>query len=393
MVAKCFCLDWFAGPSAQVELFSPGSRHANTYQLKYTPPFRAAIRPPMEERHLGPGELSPVNTELDRLVATLDARAAVSGTSAAAPAPANSAALQEMTLLGGLLLDLMIPEYVKPDLRGERLFLEIGVDKDLLDFPWELMHDGDDFLCLKHAVGRFVNGVPSGIPGSKRPVSRFGTKLDTLSILIISVPHPQDRDGRKYENLPQAEKETQAICDSLGNVENVKLETLIGKEATYNAVYLALKHEHQIVHFNGHAHLDSKQPHLSGLVLFDKDITTGPIANFLTKQPPILCFVNACETAKTGGVQGWKNRHNIFGLAQAFLSTDAYLLGTRWKINDEAAAEFASKFYLSLLVDRKPLGLSVREARAACKSKSPDDEFAWASYVFYGDPRVCFACR
>ena len=57
---------------------------------------------------------------------------------------------------------------------------------------------------------------------------------------------------------------------------------------------------------------------------------------------PVLCFINGCETAETA--QG-KDRLNVYGLAQAFLETGAYLLGTRWKVSDSAAAAFAPTFY------------------------------------------------
>lgn len=389
MADERFRLDWFAGASAQVELFSPEAKGTNEYQLKYTPPFRSTIRPPLEKRLLGRGELTPINEELDKLVATLDARAAAAN-AAQAPATPDNVAIDQMTLLGNILLDLVIPNYVQADLRSGGLFLEIGMDKHLLKYPWELMHDGDDFLCLKHAVGRFVNGAPLTSPMQERPAARLGSALDMLKILIISVPKPQERPNLKYDRLPQAEKETEAICDTLSGIDGVNIiEPLIGKKATYNDVYLALKqHEPQIIHYNGHAYFDEEHAHNSALVLFDRDLTTGAIANFFSKKPPILCFVNACETAKEAKPR--KNRYDIFGLAEAFLSTDAYLLGSRWKINDKAAAGFAKQFYLSLIKEGKSLGTSILEARRACKDEAPDDEFAWASYVFYGDPRVCF---
>lgn len=391
MASKSFRVDWFAGPSAQVELLSPEAGGANQYQLKYTPPFRSTIRPPMEKVPLGPGELDPINDQLEKLAVTLDARAAVSGDMGPAVAASDNAAIRQMELLGNQLLDLVVPPYIQTDLRKGGLFLEIGVDKDLLDFPWELMHDGDDFLCMKHAVGRFVNGAPMGMPTTERPVARIGSSLDTLSILIISVPNPQDRGDLKYDPLPEAEKETKAICECLSSTDGVEIETLLGKDATFNEVYTALtQHEHQIVHFNGHAHCDKANPYASGLVLFDRDMTTGAVARFISKKPPVLCFVNACETAKTEGAKGWKSRYDIFGLAQAFLRTDAYLLGSRWKINDKAAEAFAGQFYHSLIIERKSLGTSICEARSVCKSEAPNDEFAWASYVLYGDPRVCF---
>jgi CHAT domain-containing protein len=166
---------------------------------------------------------------------------------------------------------------------------------------------------------------------------------------------------------------------------------LRGRDATYDNVFKALRQgRYQIVHFNGHAIFDEKNQHASALVLNDRNMTTGEVQRYLAKSPPILCFINACETAKIGVSRGWKDRYDIFGLARAFLETGAYLLGSRWKVSDKAAAGFAKKFYTSLLKEGKPLGKAILEARKACREESPLDELAWANYTLYGDPRVCF---
>jgi CHAT domain-containing protein len=117
-------------------------------------------------------------------------------------------------------------------------------------------------------------------------------------------------------------------------------------------------------------------------------MATGHIKGFC-KKPPVLFFVNGCEsTVGRGEGTQWKNRYDIFGLARAFLETGSYLLGSRWKIGDQGAAEFAKAFYAELLQE-KPIGRAIREARCACKGARPDD-FSWASYVYYGDPRLRF---
>ena len=121
-------------------------------------------------------------------------------------------------------------------------------------------------------------------------------------------------------------------------------------------------------------------------------MTTGPLASFFGQNPPILCFINACETGKSGvpaASPTWKRRYNIYGVARAFLETGSYLLGSRWKLSDDAGMSFATTFYDSLFKKGESLGRAVMEARAACKSTAADNDFGWASYVLYGDPRVC----
>jgi CHAT domain-containing protein len=385
--AKGLCIDWVAGPSAQVELFSPTMSAAGggqAFQMKYTPPFRATIRPPVEELNVGAGELDPIQLALTDLIKKAENNAA------------DAALLADMQLLGEELLTFLIPRYVQSDLRAGNLFLEIGMDTALLSYPWELMHDGEDFLCLKHSLGRFVNSS-SQLPTTLQPPSTLlGSALAKLSVLVISVPAPEPRQSAAgaalvYDKLQEAEAETTAIIECLAAVADVEPKVLIGKEATYHNVFSALKREQfQIIHYNGHAYFNDRKPYLSGLVLHDRDMTTGPLASTIGTKPPVLCFINACETAKSVQAASTGNRLDIYGLARGFLDTGAYLLGSRWKINDQTSAEFAKQFYTSLIQDGKSMGKATLEARKACKQAVPADVFGWASYVYYGDPRICF---
>jgi CHAT domain-containing protein len=310
------------------------------------------------------------------------------GTGAAA---GSNQVVDEAKLVGSLLYDLIIPDDVRGELRRNDLFLEVGSDEALLEYPWELLYDGEDFLCLKHRLGRFVN-VANPTPSNLRQPEQFST--DGLSILSISVPRPQPRPGgTAYEPLPAAEAETQAIVDTLAPLGNVvKLELLCGREATFDAVYTAIRDRgrYHIVHFNGHAFFNNQNPYGSGLVLFDQDMTTGQIVNFFKRKPPVFFFMNACETAATNSNRtDWRSRYDIFGLARAFLDTGAYLLGSRWKIGDTSAKNFAEALFKQL-ADFNTLGDAVKAARIKCREASSPNDLAWASYLFYGDPRVCF---
>ena len=392
---KSYCVDWFAGPSVQIELSSP-KNESEGYRMKYTPPFRRTIRPPVRELKVGKQALDPIKERLNELIRNLEGRSRA-GTGAALPPPApEKDILDDMELLGDQLYTFLIQQYVQADLRTRGQFLEIGMDSELMNYPWELMHDGEDFLCLKHFVGRFVISE-SAPPINMHPSTPLGSSLETLSILLISVPTPQPRSKtEKYETLEAAEAETKAMIDSLDGIENVELQVLPQKKATFDKVYRALKKgKYHILHFNGHAHFNDQHPHRSGLVLFDRDMETGQLSTTILSRarakPPILCFINACETARpVEGREGEENRLNMYGLARAFLDTGAYLLGSRWKVGDDTAKEFAKKFYTSLIKDGKSIGESIVHARKACKAAIPAELFGWATYVYYGDPRVCF---
>ena len=291
--------------------------------------------------------------------------------------------MDEMQLLGQQLLIQTLPSYIQGDLSPGRFFLEIGMDEALVGYPWELMHDGEDFLCLKHYLGRFVNSTSSA-PLVAYDTGRWSKPLQSLSVLIIAVPNPMPRGGINYEPLDQARKEADAIVKILTDHPDINVSVLRDVDATYNKVFQALSTPtYQIVHFCGHANFDDKKPPNSSIVLQDRSMATGSLSRYISMTRPILCFVNACESAMT------RESFNVFGLARAFLDTGAYLLGSRWKVDDHAATVFATKFYTSLLDEENPLGKAVYDARIACQKIAPDD-FAWASYVLYGDPRVCF---
>lgn len=382
-----FSVGWDAGPSSQIEVFSPDPQaNAADYKLKFTPPFRSTLRPPQQPLRLTQNRLDAFRRGLADLFVAADAR---SGDHAAAPTSADI--IKKTRIYGGQLLDSIAQQNVQDQLRGKDLYLEIGIDEPLIEFPWELLHDGTEYLCLKHKVARFVNLMEQTIPTNSPPDP---WTAGPLSVLIISVPIPQQRTGRPAFNfLTSVQKETDtiiAIVDSLGPA--AKRKTLVGQDATGDAVYQAIQDDrYHIIHYNGHAYFDAEQPTNSSLCLFDQDMEAGDILSYFGKRPPVLSFMNGCETAAMpGGGPTTKNRYDIFSLARAFLDTGSYLIGNRWKVGDEAAAAFADTFYKKLLLEGQPLGHVIREARKDCKAKMPDYDFSWASYIFYGDPRLCF---
>jgi CHAT domain-containing protein len=373
---------WEAGSSAQLELFSPQTTEDSQYRLKYSPPFRSTMRPPTSDVPLGLTELDPIAASLDQIVTFVDARGR------ARQAPAAGEALSHMRRVGRQLYDLVVLQDVQADLRADELYIEIGADEKLLDYPWELMHDGKDFLCLKHLVGRFVNLTrPPSLP--QKPLR--GWSAETLRMLLISVPRPQPRGRTTYDPLLGAEEETRAILETLLPLHS-EIEVELLRNPTFNEVYEAIdENRYHIVHFNGHAYFDNHDQYKSSLVLCDRDMTTGHLRNYFAKQPPVFFFMNACETTTTNSATGrWRDRYQIFGLARAFLDTGAYLLGSRWKIGDNGALAFARAFYTLLIKERRSLGTSIRNARVACKEAMPADDLSWASYTFYGDPRLYF---
>jgi CHAT domain len=292
-----------------------------------------------------------------------------------------------------MLYNLVIPNDIHGELAIEDIFLDVVVDESLITYPWELMHDGEEFVSLKYGIGRFVNNTNHGAISMLAPPPAFDE--GPLSVLLISVPRPVERDGKKFEPLKAAEAETEVIVDKLKKLRpEIELETLTGNDATFKCVIDTIRNRPRshIVHFNGHAEFDAQKPKSSALVLQDRNMPMSYLKTYFRRKPPALFFMNACETAATpanAGAGGATNQNHVFGLARPFLETGAYLIGTRWKVGDEGAKAFAAAFY-SQLNDGKPLGKMIRDARRACRNPERPDDLTWASYIYYGDPRLCF---
>jgi len=131
------------------------------------------------------------------------------------------------------------------------------------------------------------------------------------------------------------------------------------------------------------------------MVLHDGILTTGVMSQFL-RHAPILAFINGCETARSDDAipaadpstdeRSFVQMTRVFGIARPFLNKGSYVLGTRWRVSDTAASAFAEVFYKSVL-GGAPIGGAITDGRKAAYAKDPSD-LSWASYVFYGDPRL-----
>lgn len=392
MTAPRYLLDWFGGSSAVLDLQTDVEDEASRYLLRYTSPFRPTMRAPRQELSFGEYDLDQINQDLDEFSAR------VADVSRGEPTDGSVSAVDsELAELGRQIFEMVLPSHVKADLRRRGLFLELGTDEALLHYPWELMNDGTSFVCLSHHIGRYVNiRRPEA---NARLLPEPGTDLGQLRMLIIAVPQPKPLRGMRFQELPAVDAEVTAILETLGKI-GVEPDYISPQKASRTNVLKALRSPYHIVHFSGHAVFNPAAPNRSALIVDDADLTVGALTAQLTNQRSILFVVNACETTRPGRrdaaasrgeePSSWRDQYNIYGLARAFLESGAYLLGSRWKLQDQSAQRFASVFYDSLLQGGTPIGRAITIAREAVKDTAAPDDFSWASYVYYGDPRVCF---
>ncbi len=377
-------ITWDAGATAEIEFISP-EEGAGKFRLRYNPPYRTTLRSPVDSLMVGPLELENCQERLEQFAATVGLSAG-RGPGGAAAAP-ETMPVDQLKAIGLELYEFMLPRHVQADL-DEETFIELALDESLTALPWELMYDGEEFLSQRHAMGRFITlrtPLPAGVRSGRIPAA-----LDDLEVLVIGVPQPTPAAGQPvYDALPAARNEVREVVETLV-AAGVQPTLLLDADATYENVRAELRKPYHIVHYSGHAAFDDAHPDRSSLLLFDRPLRTGALMVSFSEHPPVFCFINGCESSRpeaAGAAPRWEARYNNYGLARSFLETGTYLLGSRWRLEDGPAQVFARTFYEALLGSGEPVGRAIATARRATAAAG-DDTCAWASYIYYGDPRI-----
>jgi parallel beta-helix repeat protein len=254
--------------------------------------------------------------------------------------------------------------------RVDYLWLEI--DENLLEIPWELMHDGKDFICLEYAVGRRI--LTQQLYEAKPP-----RIVDKPRFLLIGDPS---------EELPDAEKEIQLLKKHLESLPNIEVNTFLGSEMTKRDFLQTLSEgKYDCIHFAGHAGFNVGKPDESFLKFGDAPCYAFEAKRLIDEEnPPEIVFVNACSSAKEEGQTTFEK--DIGGLARSFLFKGSMgYIGALWPVHDEAVARLSVSLYTKL-ISGLTVGEALRQARKESFLMHKGKEIAWASFTLYGDPSL-----
>jgi class 3 adenylate cyclase/CHAT domain-containing protein/tetratricopeptide (TPR) repeat protein len=250
--------------------------------------------------------------------------------------------------------------------------LILNLDDNLIHVPWELLHDGNQFLSQRFSMGRVVR-TRQAIAGRKtRSLAR------PLKMLILA-----DLKG----DLKEAYHEGLQIRDYLNRDKDFINVSLRSEDITPDFIKSKIRN-FDLVHFAGHVEYNQQRPGESGWQLTSGIITGQDIMQMVgTTILPALIFSNACQSART---EGWGMEENfqnkIYGLANAFILAGVkHYIGTFWEVLDEPSRRFATEFYKNLL-SGMTLGEAVRTARIELIKSYGEETIVWASYLLYGDP-------
>lgn len=248
-------------------------------------------------------------------------------------------------------------------------YLRLHLEDDLIHVPWELAHDGGEFLSLRFATGRMVAARAKNAP--------------TVAPVDVSAPPVAVVVSNPSGDLPSAKEEGRAVAGLLKEGFRGTIRHLEGPVT--KAAFLQALRGAWLLHFAGHAQRGTPTVR-GGFRLSDGIATPEEVAVAVGNRAPALVFANSCHA--TGG--GWtENAQGVFNLASALLMRGSqHFIGPMWETPDSDALSFALRFYENSLAGI-PFGESARLGRAALAqgSRSP---LSFAGYVLYGEPRHGF---
>ncbi len=281
--------------------------------------------------------------------------------------------IQDIRKAGQVLYDELFTPGVKQLLRSSSADqLILNIDDHLVHIPWELLHDGQEFLSLKFGMGRVVS--------TRQPIAGDQRRRSAGPVTMLIIADPQG-------NLDAAYKEGVTIRDALSEGDEAFTVSFVSTAVGVEYVKMNL-HDYDIVHYAGHADYDPSDPLKSGWLLENGKWTASDVMRMAGGAPlPFLVFSNACHSGRTDPwTLGNDSQERIYGLANAFLlSGVSHYIGTFWEVLDSPSSDFAVEFYRSLN-QATPIGTAVTAARRRLVEMYGMENIIWASYMLYGDP-------
>src|SRR3989338_571047 len=276
--------------------------------------------------------------------------------------------------IGQLLWDQLLTKPVKDRLKAApTLDLILSLDEELIHIPWELLYDGENFLCLKFNSGRLVRTRQK-----ESPLPQYRSLTTKPKMLILTNPTDDLKsaylEGVSIKNQFERRRNEVSI-----DFKSTNIDTLYVKKNL---------RDYDIIHFAGHCEYDPDNPKNSGWVLKDGKFSTQDILMLSESLSlPTLVFSNACHSAQTlNYVMELDYQEKTYSLAAAFLFSGVrHYIGAIWKIQDAVSLTFAKEFY-SHLINGGSVGVALRLSRLKLIKEYGLNSIWWANYLLYGDP-------
>jgi|GEM_PF-2563220 len=253
--------------------------------------------------------------------------------------------------------------------------LLLSIDRSLSWIPWELLFDGEEFLCRRVSMGRILL-LPSSVGAVEKQTIRLPLRHFSIS----------DPEG----NLPAAADEGRSILELLLELGDRARPVLLSRRVGPIGFIDSLKRA-DVLHFAGH--LDGFDDE-AAVRLFEGTCTARQIEKWNGRFSfPALVFLNGCRSSSLDEPLGLeKGQGRAFGLASALLICGVrHFVGTIWEIKDQVASRAGVSFFRALY-SGESVGRALRRARESLAAEFGEEAMGWGGYVLYGDPASKVSC-
>ncbi|MCZ8223838.1 MAG: CHAT domain-containing protein [Microcystis sp. LE19-84.1B] len=221
--------------------------------------------------------------------------------------------------------------------RGEKIVLAISTSKGLVHLPWELLHDGQNFLVSK---------LPAIVPmrwmktGNERLLTVDNNPQDrALNVVFIAssakgVTPILDFEAEEGKILKATRgKPLSLTVEESGCIKELG-ELIASKDRGY----------FDVIHLSGHATIKDQKPYFITETEYGdrQDTSAEDIAGELQFNLPKLLFLSGCRT-------GYSDGDEILSMAEKLLENGAKaVLGWGQPVRDNEAADTAAILYEKL---------------------------------------------
>ncbi|MEH2049619.1 tetratricopeptide repeat protein [Nostoc sp.] len=217
--------------------------------------------------------------------------------------------------------------------RGEGLVIAIDTDQKLAHLPWEVLHDGEDFLVKR------VNPVVLPLRWIEKETAGFAVEARQLRVLFMATD-PEDVEPK----LEFEQEEARILADTRDFAVDLRVEES-GCVSELGKVWSRYFNDFDVFHLTGHASITSEAPYTPYFIteteIGDRHETTAAeLAEVFRFRFPKLVFLSGCRTGQA------PDKGAVPSMAEALIAQGARaVLSWGRPVEDRTATAAAAHLY------------------------------------------------
>jgi CHAT domain-containing protein len=285
--------------------------------------------------------------------------------------------------IGHTLFNLLIPVELEAFFSGTSEMV-IELQPETAGIPWELLDTNAD----SHSTDKRPWAIRSKLI-RKLQIEEFRAQvLDAIpedDVLVIGEPKC---DPAIYPPLEGARREAMAVAERLtapgSGIPAARVNKLVDNNDAQTIINALFERRYRVVHIAGHGRYGPN----GGVVLSGSNIYLGANEVKAMRTVPELVFLNCCHLAGRDAahtLRPYDRAAFAANIAEELIRAGVRcVIAAGWAVEDDAAEQFATSFYASLLGGARFIE-AVGVARTAAWDANRDGN-TWAAYQCYGDP-------